>query len=65
MEKLSRNEYRTLVVVYKLAGGSTEVSVLEEDIIKEINKHHIYDMTDQEFTTYHSNILAEIKRNLN
>ena len=60
-EKLSRNEYRTLIVVYKLAGGKAGIPVDEKDIFKEIQHKNVYGMTDEEFTAYHKQILQEVK----
>ena len=60
-DKLSKNEYRTLMVVYKLAGGVAGVPVDEKDIMKEIRDKNVYGMTDEEFTAYHKQILKEVK----
>ena len=60
-DKLSKNEYRTLIVVYKLAGGKAGVSIEEKDIVKEIRNKNVYGMTDEEFLVYHKQILKEVK----
>lgn len=65
MQKLSRNEHRTLVVVYKLAKGMVGVPVKEDDIYEEITNKQIYEMTDEEFDIYHKQVLAEVKLNQN
>jgi hypothetical protein len=61
MEKLSRLEFRTLTVVYKLAKGRTDLPVHKDDILKEIKTYAIYDMTDEEFYKYRAKVLEEVK----
>ncbi|HVI42698.1 MAG TPA: hypothetical protein VM577_18845 [Anaerovoracaceae bacterium] len=65
MEKLTENEHRTLVVVYKLAKGMVGVPVSKEAIYEEITNKKIYEMTDKEFDTYHKQAIAEAKLNQN
>lgn len=62
---LPKNAFRTLIVIHKLAKGMVGYPVLEEDIEKEITNKRIYDMTDEEFSAYHKQVLAEIKLNQN
>lgn len=63
--KLTREQFRLLTVVYKLAKGKTDLPVHEDDIAAELERSGVLDMTDKEFDQWHKKVVENIKHSQN
>lgn len=57
---VERNAQRVLAAVYRLTRGDTRTAVPESEILAEVEREALLDLSDEQFEKYRRAVLAEV-----
>jgi hypothetical protein len=58
---VSRNAKRLLVAMYRLSHGVPGVELHRDDVLAEIEREALFDISDEQFAVYHRRAVDEVR----